>query len=808
METNLKFPRLRDEVVFLPVEGGVLIDGCANPVLIGGVLSETLLPILLPKLDGNHSLDDLRSEFSSISEDLLVEAIARLTSRNLLIDNPTPALKDNAPNKAFLFRYDLAFEGKPTHPHAAECLELSAVEISIAGRYADWLLDPLFNDLRSAGIQRVTVSEYSPTFKHFGQIAKLVLSGKRNHHHRVTSPAIMYLGVGCNPSSLRIGPVIESAKDGCTICCDLALDKSVSAKDSYSSSDRKIATSFVLWEICDVLLNAQSALRGSRLREYDLRRVSHETWYFPCHQLNAKTRQFPASADLKKECIFDTSSVYNDRINSEFSHHMIDNVVPTLRASTHVAEFAVSHRVELPRSSRELSLAASRILLLDSGFRMAQINLHSLSALCSFGCGIREQGTSAPRRWVPSAGNLGSIRLHVLSLGLDHLEQGLYAYDATSHSLISRKNRGSSSVTELFKKITGCKNVSDSTLLILTSRQDLLAHKYKEFSYKLSNLDAGVAIAQIGLIGVSMGLSMQLLMRWPDATLTEELNLRKGAESVAIVLNVGARMKQGNIDSMSKNPSFHDLHHSHDFYREISMMQLTEILQNESEYGFGGRRDSKRRKLSQNSVEPKSLIMLPAHARSSVTVAEVLQLRKSVRQYSQSSILMSQIHTVLKSAWVNDREEWRSSHDEGIVLIFTIVYNDYASSTRSVYRYIPEHSALERLHPSIAEGDVRDMFIQDEFAYAPATIIVSCNIAHAVSSLGSGAYRSLLVRAGAAAHRMWLAALGLDLEGTLVAGLRTTAVRMHIEKEHESQSPLLACSLGNRAAHALEAHLE
>src|SRR5262249_53273295 len=70
-----------------------------------------------------------------------------------------------------------------------------------------------------------------------------------------------------------------------------------------------------------------------------------------------------------------------------------------------------------------------------------------------------------------------------------------------------------------------------------------------------------------------------------------------------------------------------------------------------------------------------------------------------------------------------------------------------------------------------------ELFVQDEFASAPAMGWISGNLAAACARHGAFGHRQLLLRAGAAAHRLGMAALGMDLSGTIVAGVVPGAAR-------------------------------
>jgi Nitroreductase family len=91
---------------------------------------------------------------------------------------------------------------------------------------------------------------------------------------------------------------------------------------------------------------------------------------------------------------------------------------------------------------------------------------------------------------------------------------------------------------------------------------------------------------------------------------------------------------------------------------------------------------------------------------------------------------------------------------------------------------------------------MKDLAIQEEFMGAAALVIVLANLAGAVSAGRTHGYRQLLVRAGAAAHRAWLASLSLGLVGSVFAGLLPKALKNLAGTDGYSCAPLFAYAVG------------
>jgi hypothetical protein len=59
-----------------------------------------------------------------------------------------------------------------------------------------------------------------------------------------------------------------------------------------------------------------------------------------------------------------------------------------------------------------------------------------------------------------------------------------------------------------------------------------VAQKYASFAYRITNLDAGVALAQVRMVGSSLGLRTRLAQRWADDLIAERLGLLDLGEPV------------------------------------------------------------------------------------------------------------------------------------------------------------------------------------------------------------------------------------------------------------------------------------
>lgn len=82
-------------------------------------------------------------------------------------------------------------------------------------------------------------------------------------------------------------------------------------------------------------------------------------------------------------------------------------------------------------------------------------------------------------------------------------------------------------------------------LIITTAALHRVAQKYSSFAYRITNLDAGVALAQMQMVGSSLGLHVRRARHLVDDLITERLELLDPGEPVTGALLIfGARGAQ------------------------------------------------------------------------------------------------------------------------------------------------------------------------------------------------------------------------------------------------------------------------
>lgn len=176
----------------------------------------------------------------------------------------------------------------------------------------------------------------------------------------------------------------------------------------------------------------------------------------------------------------------------------------------------------------------------------------------------------------------------------------------------------------------------------------------------------------------------------------------------------------------------------------------------------------------------------PAMPSDVPSLHDALCSRSAIRFWEPTAVPIGHIATILDSA----RE------DE---LSLNLVAWNVEGLAPAVYRYVPATHALRRIGVAPESMAAREeLVLQVEFAAAPFVVLVTGNLAAACAKHGGFGHRQLLMRAGAAGHRMWLASLQVGLVGTVFAGFIGNSARDLAQVDGYRKSSLLAFAAGYR----------
>jgi nitroreductase len=151
---------------------------------------------------------------------------------------------------------------------------------------------------------------------------------------------------------------------------------------------------------------------------------------------------------------------------------------------------------------------------------------------------------------------------------------------------------------------------------------------------------------------------------------------------------------------------------------------------------------------------------------------------------------------MLYLAQQGDANDWPAEHRDGQSLDFLVLAARVEGLSPGVYWYRALNHALLPSRAGLSAAETLELFVQEQFASAPLVIWIAGDLAGACARHGAFGLRQLLLRAGAAGNRLWMAALGIGLAGCLVAGIIPGAARRLLGLDGYRHASLLALSIG------------
>jgi nitroreductase len=162
---------------------------------------------------------------------------------------------------------------------------------------------------------------------------------------------------------------------------------------------------------------------------------------------------------------------------------------------------------------------------------------------------------------------------------------------------------------------------------------------------------------------------------------------------------------------------------------------------------------------------------------------------------------------MLHFAHQGDACDWPAEHRDGLDLDFLVLASRVEGVSPGVYWYRTPNQDLVLSHPGLNAHEMVELFVQEEFASAPLLIWTAGDLAAACARHGAFGHRQLLLRAGTASNRVWMAALAMGLSGCLIAGIVPGAARDSLGLDGYRHASLMAVSLGFAKDDSISAQL-
>jgi SagB-type dehydrogenase family enzyme len=831
-------PRFLQELVVVPMEDKLIVQGSTQVRVFHGAAARSLLPDLIGLMDGNRSVQELQALFPTVPAEHVRDAISLLYSCRLVEDGISDHVDGIVSNKeALAFFRRMSTHGSMCQSGAEAVERLRASRIIIVNSQATKEHDEsLQRLLEKTGIGRVIVLDQE-SLKNSGTLAEpwsgqslLVTQSFGSEdcawHAQVDDWSFAHglpwfrVVVDVSSSYADLGPLFNGEETPCYRC--FSSIHSVQNHSDSCPSPPASRTSLYYWhslvaiEVIYLISRVGPLLAGRDFRRYNLQDWSTE--HLQCARVSGCLRCRPQESENAADRMFptegtpiDTALIFDDYVGAQSRH--------TAAPAEHTPQFIAAlisqvkrlpncNRLDLNANVPKLERGVLDILSAKPEISSNPLNLDELASILMMTAGIRSwsAGDKQIQRWAATAGNLGSVELFLAIRQVEGLSPGFYFYQPRDHSLASFQRRsGMLEIDEFIRRVVASSpDQLPDALVLFTGAYHRLAQKYGPFAYRLVNFDAGAAVAQLCAVAGGLNISAKTATVWADDLIEEQLNLEPLDEQSTAVVCLSRDMTgrpefvlPGN--DLKRKPYVSSLPKSTKRFCGLSKQKLVEMVYRESRV-----KECEIQRTSSIVLAPRGTMnerpvtaLLPPAARGGRLLGEVLSERRSVRRHTAYPVSLSQLSSMLGCAHHGDEVDWPEEHAEGRPLTFMILAFAVEGLESGVYTYDRHHHGLLFMRTAPTPKDTIELFLQPDFSSAPLICWMVGNLRKACAARGAFGHRQLLLRAGAAANRLWMASLGMGLLGCLVAGVVPGAARKQLGLDGYERAGLLAFATGH-----------
>jgi SagB-type dehydrogenase family enzyme len=826
------YPHFLDELVVIPFEDGLIVDGNEQMRTLRGAATSKIIPRLMALMDGSRTFQQLETALPEVPSEDLRRIVSALVQNGMVETGPcsapvtTIATEDTL---GFFRRFVGATACNRNGYSACARLDMSHVVIIVARSELSHG-ERLRSSLQSTGHGTVTICFREllllkeATAACVGSTVLLVSLSVTEEatrwHYELDSWCVgqrlpwLRLVVDDRRRYVDIGPLFTPWEAACFCCFNRVHSPEDQAPGPHTPINLLFWISMAAIEITYLVSRVGPPMSGIQFRRFDLRLGTSKSLRHT--RLHGCPVCCPIPPDLQiprgDEAKLHTAILFEEYVGTETQRYFDPKALAdraalgaTLSRETKRYPHSTQHRLHHDLSGLDVNVFD--VLSCKEGIRTPLMTRQQLASVLELTAGLRN---TAPRReglqrWAATAGNLGSVELFAFVRSVEGLSPGLYFYQPQEHSIVRvTRVKGGLDVEDLMYRAVHADSFNlPDVLIVFTSAFHRLARKYGPFGYRLANLDAGVALAQLHITARSLGLHSETATCWADDLLENQLNLEPFAEQVAVVAGV-SHSACGAKATTTMFPSGPGLYRNigpakppKAFYGKTSTDLLTEIFQESriQEKDLPIRCDLPHEQAS-GRCDRSLAVSLPKVPAEASFVLETLSLRTSTREFSSHAVSLEQLSTILRYAKCCDSEACTGlDRKQELLMLYVLVWS-VRGLTPGVYIYREKEHALVSVMPEISEEDRKDLLVGFDNAMAPLQVWIVGNLVRACAFHGALGHRQVLLSAGVVANRIYLAALGMGLMGSIVAGLVRGGARRTMGLDGYERAGLIAVAVG------------
>lgn len=517
-----QYPRMRRGITVDLGDTEVIVDGIPRRQCFRGALAITLLPQLIPLLDGTRSHAELAAQLE-VTEDAIFKVAALLWASGVVEEGPP----DTAATPGELGADDGAADfvsrmGDSTGAHARWEDSLAR---AAAARIEVHAPDDTARRLREALDPVLTTHRAQDTVNAATTLAVLVepatpTAADHDYAQQCWDLRVPLLRMRLFGGATEIGPYVDPAATACRNC--LTADDAPE-QDARSDLTDDLACALAAHEIFALLTRTTPSLLPLRWRRVELTTLTATDMSgatrpgCPCCSVgHGPMWSQPPLAARYEAAVAMPPKKYAD-LKAHQMHYQPSNLALQQRFRT----WPVAARIPLPEPNlpRLSSPAAS----------VTDLGAAELGLLLLMTAGIQAITPERVFRWSAGGGNIGSVLAHVAVRSISGIDAGVYAYVAPDHALARLDHDPA--------KVPG----DTSVTLVLTGDYLKVAQKYAAFALRIVLLDSGCAQATLDATALQLGVRRDTRSAWDDNALAAALGIDADTQPVTAVIDLGSR---------------------------------------------------------------------------------------------------------------------------------------------------------------------------------------------------------------------------------------------------------------------------
>jgi len=561
-------PRFLSELVTVPLADGLLVSGTDEAQVFRGGAATTLLPRLLPLLDGSADLESLAAALPDVAPETLRGAVALLYTRGVLEEgegDPCPGAAGTHPQATGFYRRHV--DTTRANPNAASTLRRlagSRALVAAVGPGAEGRRTHLKRMLREGGVGVVERLDDGPVLPSpetvAGEVAVVLAEGGADLSDlddRLAAAGVPWLHAALDPATgtAVLGPYFSRHHTLCYRCFRAGADASPPPRDARAGDAEDAA--LAARALAD-LLGAQALYALGNVAPLAVGqtccRYRTLDWTVDEESVAARRPGCPycARADLEAGSAAGDAApapealvlagayedlagfaAYQSNPKAHQAHYRVQNIALTAEAK----RYRCAPHLALPAPDPFAALAEPR-----SG-RGGPLTADDLALLLRLTAGVRAfpeaGGGGKVRRWAPTGGNLGSVELYLGVLDVEGIPAGTYYYDPHRHALARLPEDGALGAEEFLRRGTGAEGELPGAVLALGAAYHRVARKYGPRAYRIVHLDAGVALAQLEAVAAALGVPVAAVPAFDEVLAVRWLDLDPPLEVMTGVVALG-----------------------------------------------------------------------------------------------------------------------------------------------------------------------------------------------------------------------------------------------------------------------------